>query len=283
MDLHEGCKGKGGPKLSLLVEEHEGVQQWMEDLGQSFDTWWPGAEGLIDAVLGQDGLMAARSKMLGSLEDALVGKGLLDRFSVKAAGADWWDQIHIDLKVLTSRGYRGVVESWARSIETTVEEEGLKSASLAREFIGHLLPEYSADLRAAEAEAAQLADAINLAEAKWHHEAGDGSEAELVVKRRRRNAARRRVRDLEEDFMKRLAKAQGEIREEWAREVFLSTLRSKLEKEVRGEANKCVQAVVAVLEGWWDKYRTSLREIQDKRERAEARLFGELRSLGYLD
>jgi hypothetical protein len=55
-------------------------------------------------------------------------------------------------------------------------------------------------------------------------------------------------------------------------------LRRELDRRVAAHR----QAVVSAVEGWWGKYRVTLRAIEGERDAAKGRLDGFLRELGYV-
>ena len=65
------------------------------------------------------------------------------------------------------------------------------------------------------------------------------------------------------------------------RELVLGILRGDLERELDRYVAAHRQRVVAAVEGEWDKYRVTLRDIEGERDAAKAGLDGFLKELGY--
>ena len=61
----------------------------------------------------------------------------------------------------------------------------------------------------------------------------------------------------------------------------LAILRDELQRELERRVTAHRQRVVSVVEGWWEKYRVTLVEIEGERNAAKERLDGFLRELGY--
>ncbi|HWV57465.1 MAG TPA: hypothetical protein VNZ57_08440, partial [Longimicrobiales bacterium] len=108
------------------------------------------------------------------------------------------------------------------------------------------------------------------------------SEEELKKLKGELAAARRKLRSLHAQLVSRLDEARDELGSNGTRTLALEVLRDRLIDEIDRyvEANR--RKVIAELEKLWDKYRTTLREIEARREEAVERLEGFLRELGYV-
>ena len=93
--------------------------------------------------------------------------------------------------------------------------------------------------------------------------------------------ARKKAKSLKIDFSKRLRAAQTNLTAEDARALVLSILKADLDRELDRRVTAHRQVVVSAVEGWWDKYRVTLPDVESARDNAKAQLEGFLAELGY--
>ncbi|MFI7893432.1 N-6 DNA methylase [Streptomyces sp. CACIS-1.16CA] len=181
-------------------------------------------------------LARLRADLIASFRELLLSVGLLDRYALSGAVAGWWQDARNELKALAGQGFKGVVEGWVDTVETLLEPEpnpwtgGARKRSGAerRQAYGHkvvalIAPDFlrelaeadkakadlDAEVKAAEeAEAARAASAAGVAgEDGEAPEALDPavaeallSEADLKALKKKRTAAGKAVKALEEAF-----------------------------------------------------------------------------------
>ena len=142
--------------LRRRIEEDTGVREKETKLTEAFDGWWAGHQSRIVALPDTKALMALRAALLESFSAALVPVALLDRYRVDGAIAAWWGKDVFDLRALMARGFAGVVEGWAGSIITALEDENDKSNPLDHKLIKRLMTEYLVELDEVEGRIADL-------------------------------------------------------------------------------------------------------------------------------
>jgi len=278
----------GNGDLKARVEDDAGVTAKEKALADAFAAWWDAQQGRIEALPETKALMALRAELLASFGKALVPVGLLDRFGVAGAVATWWGGVVFDLKALMAGGFEGVVEGWVTTILTALEDGGGKGTPLDHKLVKRLLPEYLDEIAEVEGEVAELDGTIKAATAKGEdNEDEDGddeealSKAEVKALKKKLSAAKRKVKALHKGFSERLEAAQGEVDGDEAEGLVLGILKGDLRRELDRRVVAHRQAVVAAVEGWWSKYRVTLRDIEGERDNAKAKLDGFLKELGY--
>lgn len=85
-------------------------------------------------------------------------------------------------------------------------------------------------------------------------------------------AAKKQLKDLQRKFIKRLNEARAALSKDECRGLVLDILREKLEGHLDSYVAGHRQLVIAAVENWWDKYRITLAEIENKREKATSRM-----------
>ena len=278
--------------LKARVEGDAGVQGKEKALTDAFDAWWNAQQSRIEALPETKALMALRAELLASFGNALVPVGLLDRFQVAGAVATWWGEVVFDLKALMAGGFEGVVEGWVTTILTALEDGGAKGTPLDHKLVKRLLPEYLGEIGGAEGKVVELDGILKAATASGDDdedaEGGDGdddealSEAEVKALKKELSAAKSKLKTLHKGFSDRLEAAQAEVDAEQAETLVLDILKADLRRELDRRVVAHRQAVVAAVEGWWSKYRVTLRAIESERDAAKDRLDGFLKELGYV-
>jgi type I restriction enzyme M protein len=61
----------------------------------------------------------------------------------------------------------------------------------------------------------------------------------------------------------------------------LTVARAELERELRGYVDAHRQQVVAAIENWWDKYRTTMQDLDAERAETTQQLEHHLEVMGY--
>lgn len=280
----------GSSDLKQHIEADGGIKAREKALNDALDTWWAEHRQRIVQLPETKALMTLRAELLESFGQALVPVGLLDRFQVAGTVATWWGEDVFDLKTLMARGFEGVVEGWVTTIVTALEEGG-KGDALDHKLVKRLLPDFLEEIAEAEARVAELDGTIKAATASSDDEEEEEddnendeealSEAEIKALKKELTAAKKTVKALRQSFVERLQAAQGKLDADQARELMLDLVKGDLAQELERRVNSHRQAMISVVEGWWDKYRVTLQEIEGERDTAKTRLDGFLKELGY--
>lgn len=304
----EGVDGGHGPyrdfaegltrtDLATQVLKDPGVHARRDELLKVLERWWERQGELVVALPESKHLMKVRRELINSFVEALEPVGSLDRFETTGVVVRWWDGIQYDMRTLAENGFGGVLDGWITNIEDGWE------ATPPRDPVEHplvraLLPKYLADLAEAEQEASKLdaqIKAVNSDPVGSEDEAGGAedteegaedsavvSEAELKKLRKQRTEARKTVRALREDLIAALKMERQGMAHERERAYVLEFAERELVNELQEHSDQQRRVVVAELENWWDKYQTSLEQIETRQEKADTKLDGFLKELGYV-
>jgi len=274
--------------IKARIEADTLVKAQEARLTAAYDAWWNANRERIVALPETNDLMALRSSLLKTFEDALVPVGLLDRFHVVGVVARWWGEVQYDLKSLIARGFEGLLEGWVTTIVTALEEDGGKSDPLGHKVVPHLMGDFLGQVADSEARVAELDGRLQVktpAEGEEAEEVEEDSErlseAEEMELKRELSAAKREVKELHKTFAERIEKARLSLNGEAVVELVLTILKSELSKELERYVTAHRQKVIAAVENWWDKYRVTLKDIEGERDAAKAKLDAFLKELGY--
>ena len=288
--------------LADQVSGDAGVHAKRDELFKALDAWWERQGQLVVALPQNKHLMKVRRELINSFVEALGPVGSLDRFETTGVVVRWWDVIQYDLRTLAENGFGGVLDGWITTIEDGLE------ATPPRDPAEHplataLIPDHLEKLAEAEQRVSELDARIKAATpepAENAGEDGDGaegddaeggetseqdpnavSEAELKELKKERTAAKKKVKGLRGDLVAALRMARHGLDEEKELRYVMDFAEQELRDELEEFVAQQRREVVAALQNWWDKYQTSLAQIETRREQAEITLDGYLKELGY--
>lgn len=284
LDFADGIVNKF--ELKKCLDGDPGMARREQELTDAVERWWKKAQRQLADLPETKALMPARASLLTSFEKAVRPASLLDHFQVTGVIATWWGDVQNDLKGLAAQGFRGLVDVWATSIRAAIEYEDFRDGSLNHPLTKRILPQYLADIGDCEAKKAELDEAIKAAEQIEDDEVPEDSGerlSDVEVKRLRKDlgAAKKKLKMLQSDFVRELSAAIENIDEVGARELVLGILRDQLDAILTRYVANHRQAIVAAFDGWWDKYRTPLAEIEQQRDASMRKHSAYLDGLGY--
>ncbi|MEW6489513.1 MAG: class I SAM-dependent DNA methyltransferase [Thermodesulfobacteriota bacterium] len=264
-------------QLKAAVEADPGVLTAEAAVRKAFETWWADHSKHVVALPETQALMQVRAALVESFGKALAPANLLDPFQVAGVVASWWGDAQYDLKTLAARGFAGVVDGWVTTILAALEDEQSKTDPLDHKLVKALLPRYLDEIAEVEAKKAEVEGTLKAAEPAGDEEdEAEGedalSEEEVQELKKDLRAVRARVKSLKADFADRLQEAQVGLSVDGCRGLVLGILKDDLAQALDRRVTAHRQAVEAVVEKWWDKYRVSLQEVEAERDAARGGL-----------
>jgi len=278
--------------LKPAIEGHAGLQAKEHDLRATFDRWWTANLPVLQGIPGSTQLMTIRAGLLKTfaeaLEGAANGDGLLNRYQIEGTIAAWWNEVQFELKALAATGFDGLVDGWVAFIQDALQDEdaaGGKFDPLEHKLVKHLLSDYLTEVRELEAKKADLKGQIDAAKSTDEDEGddeGEGlSEDEIKALKKQLTSVKKDLKWLMDQVSKRLVKARKALGSAEVQALVLSILREDLANQMDRYIATHRAEAVAAFESWWDKYRTTLGELETSRDAARTRLEGFLVELGY--
>jgi type I restriction enzyme M protein len=285
--------------LKLAIEGNAGLQVKETALREAFERWWNEHSPRITALAGKldnsAALVELRGELLASFSQALEGIGLLDPFQVRGIVAGFWYQSKYDFLGLMARGNRGVIDAWRTSIITALEDKASKQSPLEHKLVKFLLGDFVAELAELEAKKTELDSQLKAAaptkgedsdeadiEAGADNEENPIDEAQLKIWKADLTNVKKQLKAQQENFASHLNQAVDGLDEEKAAELLLTILDNDMQAIVERYIAAQRKLIVAAFENWWDKYRITLSEIEQKRDAAAKALQGFLKGLGYV-
>ncbi|MBL0797067.1 type I restriction-modification system subunit M [Pseudomonas sp. B7] len=285
--------------LKPAIEGNAGLQVKEAALREAFERWWHEHSRRITALAGKldnsAALVELRGELLASFNQTLEGIGLLDPFQVRGIVAGFWYQSKYDFLGLMARGSWGVIDAWRTSIITALEDKTSKQSPLEHKLVKFLLGDFVAGLAELEAKMAELDNQLKAAapakgegadEADSAMDSDDEEppidEAQLKAWKAELTKVKKQLKAQQENFASHLNQAVDELDEEQAAELLLTILDNDMQAIVERYIAAQRKLIVAAFENWWDKYRVTLNEIEQKRDAAAQALQGFLKGLGYV-
>jgi type I restriction enzyme M protein len=274
-------------ELKRRLDTDAGMARREQELADAVATWWKKAERVLAELPASKALMPARSSLLTSFEKALRPVGVLDHFQVTGVIASWWGDVQNDLKGLAAQGFVGLVEAWATSIRAALEDDEAKDNPLDHPLTKRLLPQYLAEIASCEVKKAEFDATIKAAQPSEDEEEAEESEEklsddQLKALKKELGTVRKKLKGLQDDFVKQLDAAVKKLAGAGARELVLDILRGQLDAILARYVANHRQQAVGALESWWEKYSTRLLSIEVERDSAAQKLRGFLGVLGYV-
>ncbi|MCJ2373761.1 N-6 DNA methylase [Pseudomonas sp. RGM 3321] len=285
--------------LKPAIESNPGLQAKEAALRDAFETWWHVHSPRITALAGKlDNsavLVELRGELLASFSQTLEGIGLLDPFQVRGIVAGFWYQSKYDFLGLMARGCRGVIDAWRTSIITALEDKASKQSPLEHKLVKFLLGDFVAELAELEVKKTELDSQLKAATPAKGEEADEAEnatdtddeentvdEAQLKAWKAELIKVKKQLKNRQDNFASHLNQAVDGLDEQRAAELLLTILHNDMQAIVERYIAAQRKQIVAAFENWWDKYRITLNEIEQKRDAAAEALHGFLKGLGYV-
>ncbi|MBF0414461.1 MAG: SAM-dependent DNA methyltransferase [Magnetococcales bacterium] len=284
--------------IKPTVEENAGLLAKEEAIRDTFNRWWETHSQSVVALAGQRenaaSLMALRIELLTSFSQSIEAIGLLDAFQVRGIVAGFWYQSKYEFLTLMARGSRGVIDAWRTSIVTAMEDKANKESPLEHKLVQFFMGGFVEEINTLEAEVAELASRVKTA-TPANNEEGDEvveetaddegeivDEAQLKAWKKKLTDTKKPLKAKKESLAVRLNKAVDGLSEKEATALLLTILHNDMRTILERYMSAQRKQIVAAFENWWDKYRVTLTEIEEKRDAAAKALRGFLKGLGYV-
>jgi type I restriction enzyme M protein len=245
-------------------------------------------------------LVALRNDLLASFSQSLEAIALLDPFQVRGIVAGFWYQTKYDFLTLMARGAKGVADAWRTSIVTALEDRASKESPLEHKLVKLLLSDFVEAINELEAKKVELESQIKAAIPAKGEEGEEGEEmaeaaaadegdeenpvdeAQLKVWKKELAVVRKQLKAKKDSFTVHINAAVDGLTPEAAADLLLTILHNDMQAIVERYIGAQRKQIVAAFENWWNKYRVTLTEIEERRDAAARALRGFLEGLGYV-
>lgn len=305
-------------QAKVMVEANDSVKATNAKFHKALSTWWQANVADLQTLPTLGSYVPLRKKFAQSLEDSLVPLGLLDKFQVRGAFAEFSGSLTADFKSVAASGWNADLIP-ADEILAAQFPEVLKELKAAEETIARLQGEFEAaePAESEEVEEVDLAtyefedgievlpraviDALKASKKELAREAKavkktdptrfTALEGEIaaVEARMEKHAAKEEELKLAKQTVKGIElkrdelvdKARDEITPEAAEQLILERWRKTLLNAFEARVSAYQGQLVARMELLWSKYAVTLNDIQAKRKAAAEKLGVFLKERGY--
>lgn len=309
-------------KIQVFISEHPGVVAANAKIRTVFEDYWQGVEAEVDEVRDGLAITDFTAKHKAAIAEALVPVGILDKFQSLGVFANWWDheytvREYIDV-VEDADGSEKKVDVketiTVKNVFKTIRGECYVSSLVSDAKIA--TEHFQAELEEIERLEAEAQDALtdlmtyalaidigsdeddsdgedsepkepSLKDIKKYLKELGTDEAKAHTKEigrleKTKNAANRALTKAKKELQDKIDAIRDNLTEEQCRTMVLQILHECFVEELNKYLLAEVMVTVKAVQKLWEKYYTSATELLAQRKKAEDKLNGFLKKLGYL-
>jgi type I restriction enzyme M protein len=303
------------------VNQHPAVVQRQSQFLEQLDDWWQQHLPLIEAlapVVDDDrnsreggnpvNVYALRATLLDSIERTFAGQNLLNRYQIRGAFANYYNQLKADFKSIAASGWgpelipdEDILQSQFPEVLAELESQHSRIAELQALFAaageedfedsddsGVLPPDTVKNLKASLKEAKGLMKLAkrdsSFGDSEQHRREAERIEAQLARHKQLEDEAKNlkaQIKTTEKNRDQLVEQARLKISDDQARQVIVERLGKQLFDSYRQYLRADQRACIAAIENLWSKYAITAKQIEAERDQAAAELQAFLRELGY--
>lgn len=305
-------------QAKVLVENNDSVKATNDKFAGALATWWTANVADLQKLPELGSFVPLRKKFAQSLEDALVPIGLLDKFQVRGAFAEFVNALATDFKSVAASGWNADLIP-ADEILAAQFPDVLAEFQTAQETIARLQAEFEATEPAEGEEPEEvdldtyvfeegvdvlpkaIIDALKVRKKELTKQAKEVKKSDPVklkalqgeiefteelmekhiAKENELKQAKLTIKGIEAKRDELVEKARAEISAEDAQRLILERWRTTLMSAYENRVGAYQSQLVSLIEVLWSKYAVTLQDIQAKRAAAAAKLSAFLKEKGY--
>ena len=250
----------------------------------SWPQWWAGTvEPMLRDLPEMDSLVGVRRQLVEDFAANMTAAGM-DRFAAAGIVATWWEGSVYVLQTAISRGWKSVIEAWLTTAEASQDDKN--APDLADQIAIRLLAGSQLTSRAELAVAlASLDVEIKLAEASVEDEeksyADAPTPANIKKMKSERTKLKKSLKAIETSLLATAREILDAMSDIDAPDEVIGVLRCRVEKLISDYFTEIERGTLAWFGDLVDKYATTLRDLEAKRDAATSQLQQHLTKLGY--
>ena len=245
--------------------------------------WWANTVEPMLRALPDSGILVGQRQQLVEDFTAHMAPADMDRFAAAGMAATWWEESFYELETAANRGWKAVIDAWLTTAEASADDKN--APDLADQIAIKLLAGSELAARTDLAtELARLDAEIKAAEAS-DDENEEPDDVLIPADNKKLKSARSKTRkELKATDASLLAVARRTLDVMPPAEALpqaTDVLRSRIEKLVANHFADIERSTLAWYDNLVNKYGTTLRDLEAKRDAAATRLEEHLKELGY--
>jgi len=297
LEFSDNIKEKS--KIKEIIESADTVKDTVSKHREKLGEWWNKVKPEIEGFYGNNDLWGFRNRAMKRLNERLFPLGSLGEFKISGMFVNWWEELRYDFKTIVSTGWsknliedKRIKEKFFRAemeeiekLESKVaeidgelnelleevedwdeEEQGNKTANKVKKYLKEIVK----DLRTSWTESALKETA------KWENLISRIEKKEKEVKK-----LRKELKDVERELEDKIKQKKESLSEEEAKELLLEKFYELIDEQLDKYLNIENKEIIKIFENLWEKYKVSLKELTQERDKEVKKLDEFLRRLGY--
>ncbi len=304
------------PTIANHVNQHPAVVQRQSQFLEQLGSWWqqhlPLIEALAPDAANQQGkannVYQLRATLLDSIERTFTEQNLLNRYQIRGAFANYYNQLKADFKSIAASGWgpelipdQEILQSQFPAVLAELESQHARIAELQALFAAAgeedfedsddsgVLPvdtvkSLKASLKEAKGQMKLAKRDSSFGDSEQHRRDAERIEAQLARHKQLEDEAKNlkaQIKTTEKNRDQLVEQARLNISNQQARQVIVERLGQQLFDSYRQYLRADQRACIAAIENLWSKYAITAKQIEAERDQAAAELQGFLRELGY--
>ena len=291
---------KDKPRIRDVIDTSDGVSTTVQKHIDELNNWWAEVRPEIEEFYGNNNLWKFRNRAIQKLKQRFVPLQVLDEFKVAGIFVNWWEELRYDFKTIISIGWSKnlidnemirnrffnkeseeieelesnisevegqLTELFDEVEEWDEEEQGKKTTKKVNEYLKSLI----VDLDSSASETAKKEME------KWR-----GLIEKIEQKDKELKKLRKTLRTKQAELEKKIEQKRHSLTEPEAKELILERFYALIREHLGKYLNAEKRELVRIFEKLWDKYRVSLKQLQDKRNEEVKKLDEFISNLGYI-
>ena len=259
--------------ISHAVAQRANASPWSQ--------WWATTVEPMLRQLPDHGIRVGQRRQLVKDFTAHMAPAGVDRFTAAGIAATWWEESFYELQTAANRGWKAVIDAWLTTTEASKDDK--KAPNLADQTVIELLAgPLLAERTNLAAEHARLDAEIKTAETSNDQPDKDApSPTEIKKLKSARTKAKKNLKAIDAPLLAGARQTLDAMPPADAPTQAIGVLRSRIEKHVADHITTIERTTLTWYNNLANKYGTTLRQLEDERDTATARLNQHLKELGY--
>ncbi len=240
--------------------------------------WWADTVESMLRLLPHNGILVGQRHHLVEDFAARMVQAGMDRFAAAGMAATWWEQTFHELQTAANRGWKEVIEAWLTTAEASKDDK--RAPSLTDQTAIKLLAAPQLAKRSTlAARHARLDTEIRSAEASNNEDTP--SPAEIKEKKSVRTKTKKQLKAIEASLLTTARQTLDTMALTDAPAQAFGVLRSRMKQLITDHFATIERDTLAWYDNLADKYGTTLKDFEEKRDAATTRLDLHFKELGY--
>jgi len=296
MEFRNEIKDKSN--IKEVIDSYEGIKDKFTAHSQKLQEWWKEVVKDIETFHGYNNLRDFRNKAIVNLKDYFIPLGIFDEFKIAGIFVNWWEDLLYDFKTIVSSGWSSMLIENERIMKKFFADDLKKIENLESKV---------AEL---EGELNELFEEVE----NWDEEdQGDKTIKKVldylsdIIKDLRNSRKKSAIKEAKmwEDLSERIKQKDNQLKkinkelnsinledkvdqkrkaltEQETKALLLEKYYESKSQHLEKYLNAEKKELTKIFENLWDKYKVSLKQLREERDKEVKKLDDFLEKLGYV-